>query len=96
MHAFVPANTVDKLEPKITLGKVYIIKKFTVQKYKMEDRFRCLRNDVQLIFSNDTQIKQSEDDGNTIEENGFDFYDHSELKDLTKQTTYLAGTYQNR
>lgn len=58
----------------------------------MEDKFRCLRNNVQLIFSNDTQIKDVDDDGKSIEHNAFDFYDHSELKELTKQNTYLAGT----
>ncbi|KAK1353218.1 hypothetical protein POM88_052353 [Heracleum sosnowskyi] len=56
MHAFVPANTADKLEPKLAIGKV----------------------------------KDIEDDGKTIEPNAFDFYDHSELMELTKQTTYLA------
>ncbi|KAK1388784.1 hypothetical protein POM88_016962 [Heracleum sosnowskyi] len=90
MHAFVPANSADKLEPNITIGKVCVIRKFTVQEYKIEDKFRCLRNNAQLIFSNETQIKDIEDDGKSIEHNAFDFYDHSELMELTKQTTYLV------
>lgn len=93
IHAFVPGSCVDKMEDKLTVGKICIIKKFKVQPYKAEDKFRCLRNDVQLVFSNETQIKEIVDDGISIEENAFDFYDHSELKDLAKQKTYLAGDY---
>lgn len=90
IHGFVPANSADYLEPKIAVGKVCIISKFIVQQYKADDKFRCLRNGVQLIFSNETHIKEIEDDGKSIQHNAFDFYDHSELKELTKQNTYLA------
>lgn len=67
-----------------------------MKEYKLEDKFRCLRNDVQLIFSNETQIKAiDEDDGTSIENNAFDFYEHSELNELTKQITYSAGNSNN-
>ncbi|KAL8124623.1 hypothetical protein AgCh_012318 [Apium graveolens] len=64
--------------------------KFQVQRYKIYDKFRCLSSDVQLIFSSETRIKTIDDDENNIENNTFDFYDHSELYELSKQTTYLA------
>lgn len=85
-QAFIPGNSADTLEPKIVVGKVCIIRKFTVQKYKLKDKFICLKNKVQLIFSNETQIKDSEDDGKSIQLNTFDFYDNNELKELTKHT----------
>ncbi|KAL1826094.1 hypothetical protein ACET3Z_012872 [Daucus carota] len=44
----------------------------------------------QLIFSKDTIIQELADDGVTIPSDSFDFYDHSQLMELTKQTTYLA------
>ncbi|KAK1356389.1 hypothetical protein POM88_049645 [Heracleum sosnowskyi] len=49
-----------------------------------------LRNDKQLIFSKDTKIEDTKDKANQIQEDAFDFYDHSEVMALTKQTTYLA------
>lgn len=66
MHAFVPGTCAEDLEPQINLGKVCIFRKFTVQEYKPDDNFRCVRNKVQLIMSNETKIKQIEDDGRSI------------------------------
>ncbi|KAK1391726.1 hypothetical protein POM88_010782 [Heracleum sosnowskyi] len=43
-----------------------------------------------LGHSRSTQLKEIQDDEKSIETNAFDFYDHSELKDLSKQKTYLA------
>ncbi|KAL8102907.1 hypothetical protein AgCh_027441 [Apium graveolens] len=91
IHAFVPAVAADTLESKFTVGTVLVIRNFTVQSYKPDDKFRCVRKEVQLIFSNETHIDQVEDDGRTIAANAFDFVDHSELMEMTKQTTYLAG-----
>ena len=91
MHAFIPGNADDALREKFTVGKCYIIRKFVVQAYKPDDKFLCLANDVQLVFSKDTQIKEIQESTCTIENNAFDFYDHSELMELTKQTTHLAG-----
>ncbi|KAK1379222.1 hypothetical protein POM88_025966 [Heracleum sosnowskyi] len=90
IHAFVPGSCSDKLEEKLQVGKICLIRKFEVQKYKADIKFRCLRNDVQLVFSTETQVKEIQDDDKSIEANVFDFYDHSELKALTTQKTYLA------
>lgn len=57
----------------------------------MDDKFRPVRNDQQLLFSAETKIKQIEDPTNQIQQNLFDFYDLSELKDIAQQNTYLAG-----
>ncbi|KAL8119166.1 hypothetical protein AgCh_016615 [Apium graveolens] len=90
MHTFIPGNADDALREKYTVGKCYIIRKFVIQAYKPDDKFLCLANDVQLVFSKDTQIKEIQESTCTIENNAFDFYDHSELMELTKQTTHLA------
>lgn len=91
MHAFIPGFCVDTLEDRIIPGKQYIIKNFTVQKYKQTDIFRSLRNENQLIFSKDTKIEEIEERGTNIPHKVFDFYDHIELKPLTTQKTHLAG-----
>ncbi|KAL8135487.1 hypothetical protein AgCh_010215 [Apium graveolens] len=39
---------------------------------------------------NETHIKEIDEEGSGIETNTFDFYDHSELIELTKQSTHLA------
>lgn len=93
IHGFVPGICADNLETKFNVGKVCIIKNFTVQDYKTDDKFRCIRKDFQLIFSNETQIKEIEDTGKTLPQNVFDFIDHSELQQMTKQNTYLAGSH---
>lgn len=54
IHVFVPRSCLDLLEDKLTLEKCYIMRKFQVQKYKIDDKFRCLRSDAQLIFSAET------------------------------------------
>ncbi|KAL8089897.1 hypothetical protein AgCh_039381 [Apium graveolens] len=90
IHAFVPGNCSDLMDDKLVLGRCYVIQIFQVLRYKIDDKFRCLRSDVQLIFSSETRIKAIDGDENSIENNAFDFYDHSELYELSKQTTYLA------
>ncbi|KAK1405180.1 hypothetical protein POM88_004785 [Heracleum sosnowskyi] len=90
IHAFIPTACADQHERKLRVGKVYNITNFTVQQYRAEEKYRCLRNDKQLIFSKDTKIEDTEDKANQIQQDAFDFYDHSELMALTKQTTYLA------
>ncbi|XP_074382370.1 replication protein A 70 kDa DNA-binding subunit E-like isoform X3 [Apium graveolens] len=90
IHAFVPGNCSDLLDDKLVLGRCYVIHIFQVQRYNIDDKFRCLRSDVQLIFSSETRIKAIDGDENSIENNAFDFYDHSELYELSKQITYLA------
>lgn len=91
MHAYIPAKCSYDMERKLRVGTVYIIRNFTVQAYKDKDKFRCLRNEMQMIFTQETTVHQVEEKGNNIAHEAFDFYDHSELMPLTNQTTYLAG-----
>ncbi|KAK1395390.1 hypothetical protein POM88_014446 [Heracleum sosnowskyi] len=90
IHAFIPSLVAEDQDKKLKVRSVCIIQYFTVQPYKPDDKFRCLRNENQLIFSKDTKIEDGEDNGTEIPHEAFDFHDHSELKALTKQITYLA------
>ena len=91
IHGFVPTKCAEEFQFILSVGKVYSIKNFDVQIYKQTEKFRVLRNATQLVFNQDTIIQQLADDGVTIPANAFDFYDHSQLEELSKQTTYLAG-----
>nr|XP_017225017.1 PREDICTED: uncharacterized protein LOC108201236 [Daucus carota subsp. sativus] len=90
IHAFVPTKCAEEIYSQITVGRVFSIKQFMVQKYSHTEKFRVVRNESQLIFSKDTIIQEQADDGVTIPQEAFDFYDHSQLIELSNQTTYLA------
>nr|XP_017245396.1 PREDICTED: uncharacterized protein LOC108217055 [Daucus carota subsp. sativus] len=90
MHAFIPAVCAHDLEWKIIVGGVYVISVFTVQAYLSSDKFRCVRSPNQLVFSKNTKIMKIEEAGSKIAVEFFDFYDHSELKPLANQTTYMT------
>ncbi|XP_063934942.1 uncharacterized protein LOC135146944 [Daucus carota subsp. sativus] len=89
IHAFVPTKCAEEIYSQITVGRVFSIKQFMVQKYSQTEKFRVVRNESQLIFSKDTIIQEQADDGVTIPQEAFDFYDHSQLIELSNQTTYL-------
>ena len=93
IHAFVPTKCAEEFQYQLYLGKMFSIKNFDVQHYKQTDKFRFLRKDTQLVFSKETKIQELPDDGVTIPVDGFDFYDLSQLEELTKQTTYLSGYF---
>lgn len=59
--------------------------------YKADDKFRPLKKDFQIVFSNDTRIQDLDEGDVSIEHCVFDFYDLGDLKQLSKQTTYLTG-----
>ncbi|KAL1808906.1 hypothetical protein ACET3Z_025896 [Daucus carota] len=90
IHAFIPAASAHDLERQIKVGTVNVITGFTVQAYKDSDKFKIVQRDVQLIFSNDTKIQQVEDKGTNIPKDMFDFYDHSQVKDLADQTNVIG------
>ncbi|WOH01103.1 hypothetical protein DCAR_0520484 [Daucus carota subsp. sativus] len=90
IHAFVPTKAAAELQHQIIIGRVFSFKNFTVQSYTQSDKFRVLRNESQLVFSKDTVLQELADDGVTIPQDAFDFYDHSQLLELSNQTTYLA------
>ena len=91
IHAFVPTKCAEDIHNKITVGRIFNIKNFTVQLYNQTDKFRFLRLDKQLVFSKDTNIQELADDGVNIPQEAFDFYDHSQLEELSNQTRFLAG-----
>ncbi|WOH00678.1 hypothetical protein DCAR_0520051 [Daucus carota subsp. sativus] len=90
IHAFVPTKCADDIHNKITVGRIFSIKNFAVQLYNQTDKFRFLRLDKQLVFSKDTNIQELADDGVSIPQDAFDFYDHSQLEELSNQTRFLA------
>ncbi|XP_063939643.1 uncharacterized protein LOC135148407 [Daucus carota subsp. sativus] len=90
IHAFVPTKCAEEFQYQLYLGKLFSIKNFDVQHYKQTDKFRFLRKDTQLVFSKEMEIQELPDDGVTIPADGFDFYDLSQMEELTKQTTYLS------
>lgn len=91
IHAFIPVKHADQHEMDLRCGKICIIQNFFVQDYKPEDKFRPVHMDHQLIFSNHTRIKVLEDHTEFFPDDSFDFYDHSEHKDLANKTSYLLG-----
>ena len=93
IHAFVPTKCAEEIYSQIIVGRVFSIKQFMVQKYSQTEKFRVVRNESQLIFSKDTIIQEQADDGVTIPQEAFDFYDHSQLIELSNQTTYLEGIF---
>lgn len=92
IHAFIPTSRAEELAQVLKLGKNYKIRNFTVQLYKPTDKFRCLRNDRQIVFTKDTYVQEIAEDEVNIPLDYFDFYDHSQLEKLSNQTTYLTGT----
>lgn len=94
IHAFVPTNIAEALEPLLVVGKIYLFKNFTVKDYKSDDKFRCIHKTIQIVFSNETKIIELQENNVFIENAVFDFYDLADLKQLSKQTTYLTGNSQ--
>ncbi|KAK1396662.1 hypothetical protein POM88_006525 [Heracleum sosnowskyi] len=46
--------------------------------------------EIQIIFSSETKVSDLDESEVCIDRAGFDFYDIADLKELTKQTTYLT------
>ncbi|XP_074365288.1 uncharacterized protein LOC141706427 [Apium graveolens] len=96
IHAYVPETIADVMESQMVVGNMYLFKNFTLKEYKPTDRFRCIHKDIQIIFSSDTKAIPLDDNDVIIEKVMFDFYDLSDLKQLSRQTTYLTGVYNNK
>ncbi|KAL1826070.1 hypothetical protein ACET3Z_012848 [Daucus carota] len=88
-HAFIPTGCAFDMDRQLRIGNIYIITGFTVQDYKDTDKFRCVRNTNQLIFSQDTKIQELPQAGTNIATEFFDFYDLSELLPLVTETKYV-------
>lgn len=95
IHAFIPAKSADQHDLDLRLGKICIITNFMVQEYKQEEKFRPVHNDNQLVFSNSTRIKVLDDKDKDFPTDSFDFYDHSELKELANNTPFLLGIHHH-
>lgn len=93
IHAFVPGTEADELAKLLEVGKVYLIENFTVSDYTSDDKFRCVRKEIQIVFDNQTKITPLEEKAVNIEKHVFDFFDLSDLKSLVNQQTYLAGKF---
>ncbi|KAK1402266.1 hypothetical protein POM88_001871 [Heracleum sosnowskyi] len=78
------------MEPALEIGKIYLFENFTVKEYREEDKFRCIMKEIQIIFSSETKVSDLDESEVCIDRAGFDFYDIADLKELTKQTTYLT------
>ncbi|KAK1373016.1 hypothetical protein POM88_029209 [Heracleum sosnowskyi] len=99
IHGFIPGKCVDQHELNLRVGNICLIKDFIVQPYKQEDKFRPVQNDHQIIFSNETKIRDVEDKSMKFPDDAFDFSDHTELHTLRKNPMYLVdivGIIQNR
>ncbi|KAL1812701.1 hypothetical protein ACET3Z_022766 [Daucus carota] len=90
MHAFVPTKLEEQVDNLVDLGKIYLLENFTVKDYKIDEKFRCLRKDIQIVFGEETRITELQEQDISIEKTWFDFYDLAEIKPLSIQTTYLT------
>ena len=91
MHAFVPTKLEEQVDNLVDLGKIYLLENFTMKDYKIDEKFRCLRKDIQIVFGEETRITELQEQDISIEKTWFDFYDLAEIKPLSIQTTYLTG-----
>lgn len=94
IQAFVPGFKAERIEKEVVVGKLYTFHNFTVKDYKEDDKYRCVRMDKQIILTDHTQVTELQEGEAIIEKNVFDFFHLADLKGLSKQNVYLAGTYQ--
>ncbi|WOH00620.1 hypothetical protein DCAR_0519989 [Daucus carota subsp. sativus] len=90
MQAFVPLFLLEKLQKMFTVGKMYTITNFKVKNYTELDKWRCVSNDKQIQFTNQTRGKEMDEKEYFIPQNCFEFCDLGDMKSLANQTTYLA------
>lgn len=91
MHSFVPRSIAESCENILEVGDIYYIENFIVKKYKQEDKFRCVRNEIQIILNSDTILKPLEENDVAIEKCWFDIYELADFRPLSKQNIYLTG-----
>lgn len=93
MHAFVPGNIIEKHEDKLLEGNICNITNFFVKDYKMEDKFRCINNDRQIMLTTYSKVVKFDEDDLLIPKNMFDFYDLCDLSDIANENVYLTGMF---
>lgn len=91
MHAFIPGNLSDKMSRFIELGRIYMLRNFQVKDYTEKDKFRVVHMDRQIIFTQDTKVKEVDESEIYIPQNMFDLYEFADLKKMAGQQLYLTG-----
>lgn len=91
IHAFVPGKIVEEHESKLRDGNICIISNFTIKEYEASEKFRCVNHDKQIIFTNYTVIQKVEVDDGLIQRNMFDFYELSQLDEISDKNISLTG-----
>lgn len=91
LHAFIPGNLADQNSNLISNGNLYVMYDFTVKEYKPEEKFRCVRSEMQIIFTNSTKVEALLKDDKLIQDNMFDFSDLGDLKGAAHKNIYLTG-----
>ncbi|KAK1365087.1 hypothetical protein POM88_040648 [Heracleum sosnowskyi] len=90
MHAFVPGTVIEKHEGKLCLGTICIIQNFSVKDYKTEEKFRCVKNERQIILTTYTTVSTMDENDLLIANNLFDFSDLQDLDQVANQNVYLT------
>ncbi|KAK1357532.1 hypothetical protein POM88_050788 [Heracleum sosnowskyi] len=90
MVAYVPEWLTEKMQRLFTVGNMYTVTNFQVKQYTANDKWRCVNNDRQILFTNNTTAKQINESEYFIPNNHFDFFEMEELSNLAKQNVYLA------
>ncbi|KAK1385362.1 hypothetical protein POM88_023097 [Heracleum sosnowskyi] len=79
---------------KLRVRGICSITNFDVHPYKTDDKFKCVQNDYQLIFNNNTKVRELEENGASIPYKSFDFYDHGDLKRIKNLNVYLIDVIE--
>ncbi|KAK1353477.1 hypothetical protein POM88_051842 [Heracleum sosnowskyi] len=90
MVGYVPEWQSEKMQKLFTVGKMYTVTNFQVKQYNANDKWRCVNNDRQILFTNNTKAKQIDESEYFIPNNHFNFFEMEELTKLAKQNVYLA------
>ncbi|GAA5987161.1 hypothetical protein JCM11641_002150 [Rhodosporidiobolus odoratus] len=76
---------VDRLEPILQEGHVYLISKARVNIAKKQ--FSNLNNEYEIMFENNTEVEEVEDNDDNVPKVKFDFVDLSDLTNFEKDAT---------
>ncbi|WOG92809.1 hypothetical protein DCAR_0312085 [Daucus carota subsp. sativus] len=107
IHARIPAQNINVLEPLFTEGQTYHVRNFVVRQYGPMQTERCIMNDLYIQLYNMTEILQSEV-VNNIPHNVFHFTELSHIINAALEDNYLIDvvgimeqvdpiiTYRNR
>lgn len=66
---------------------------FQVKDYTPNDKWRCINNERQILFKNNTKDREMDENEYFIVSSHFNFFEMEELPKLAKQNMYLAGMF---